>query len=241
LQNSNQNVSDDFLSKRVLRISRNPRKLCLFLGTGFEVEAFGASEKRTPNSSLSFHFRSQRIKPLPHRSGPPQLELSSDGCCGNWRVRISSHNAQTQARWSQPESEPRTIEGRERFMTGTYWTLYIFAVASLVAFMVMRRSGQISKKEAAGYVKSGAVVVDVRSPHEFSSGHLSQAFNMPLDEIEGLLPQKVRDKNRVILVHCRTGLRSKKAKLRLQHIGYKNVFILGSYERAFKIVSGRML
>ncbi len=126
-------------------------------------------------------------------------------------------------------------------MNGTYWTLYAFALFGLIAFMVMRRSGQISKKEAAGYVKSGALVVDVRSPHEFSSGHLSQAFNFPLDELEGMLPQKVNDKNRVILVHCRTGLRSKKAKERLQQIGYKNVFDLGSYERAFRIVSGRML
>jgi len=126
-------------------------------------------------------------------------------------------------------------------MTGTYWTLYAFAVVALIAFMVMRRSGQISQKQAANYVKSGALVVDVRSPRVFSTGHLSQAFNFPLEELEGLLPEKVRDKNRVILVHCRTGLRSKKAKERLQHIGYKNVFILGSYERAFKIVSGRML
>jgi rhodanese-related sulfurtransferase len=45
----------------------------------------------------------------------------------------------------------------------------------------------------------------------------------------------------VILVHCRTGLRSQQAKVRLTSIGYKNVFVLGSYERAFKIVSGTTL
>ena len=126
-------------------------------------------------------------------------------------------------------------------MTVTQWTLYTLAFIALIAFMVMRRSGQISKREAADYLRQGACIVDVRTPREFSSGHLLQALNFPLDELEGLVPERIKDKNRVILVHCRTGLRSKKAKERLESIGYKHVFDLGSYERAFKIVSGRML
>jgi len=123
----------------------------------------------------------------------------------------------------------------------TYWTFYAFALVGLITFMVMRRSGQISQKEAIDYVRHGAFVVDVRSPREFNAGHLSQAFNMPLDDLESLLPEKIKNKDCVILLHCRTGLRSKKAQERLQQIGYKHVFNLGSYERAFKIVSGRMM
>jgi rhodanese-related sulfurtransferase len=126
-------------------------------------------------------------------------------------------------------------------MSITQWTLYLVALVGLIAFMVMRRSGQVSKKEAEDYIRNGACVVDVRSPREFSTGHLLQAFNFPLEELEGTLPQRIKDKNRVILLHCRTGLRSKQAKERLESIGYKNVFNLGSYERAFKIVSGRGL
>lgn len=125
-------------------------------------------------------------------------------------------------------------------MTVAQWTLYILAFVGLVSFIVMRRSGQISKKAAADYMKQGACVVDVRSPREFSSGHLLQALNVPLEELS-MLPQRIKDKNRVILVHCGTGLRSKKAKAHLAHIGYTNVFDLGSYERAFKIVSGTPL
>ncbi len=121
------------------------------------------------------------------------------------------------------------------------WVIYCVVLAGMVALIVMRRAGQIPAKEAAEYVKDGAIIVDVRSPEEFSSGHLSQAFNMPLDGIEGTLPNKIKDRSQVILVHCQTGLRSKKAKDRLNQIGYKQVFDLGSYERAFKIVSGRHL
>jgi rhodanese-related sulfurtransferase len=121
------------------------------------------------------------------------------------------------------------------------WAIYFVVLVGLVAVMKMRRSGQVSSKDAVEYVKDGAIIVDVRSPQEYSAGHLSQAFNMPVDQIEMLLPNKIKDKDRVILVHCQSGLRSKKAKERLNQIGYKQVFNLGSYERAFKIVSGRSL
>lgn len=125
---------------------------------------------------------------------------------------------------------------------GTFgWAIYFVALVFVVGFMFMRRSGQVSVKDAAEYVKQGAMIVDVRTPAEYSRGHLSQAFNMPLDEVDSLLPGKVKDRERVILVHCQTGLRSRKAKERLEKIGYKNVYDMGSYERAFKVVTGKTL
>jgi rhodanese-related sulfurtransferase len=126
-------------------------------------------------------------------------------------------------------------------MSATYWVFYILVLGGIVAFMRMRRSGQVPEKEGADLVKRGAMVIDVRTPSEFDSGHLSQAFNMPVDEIQSMLPDKVKDRNRVILVHCKTGMRSKKAKDALTRQGYTNVFDMGSYERAFKIVTGRNL
>jgi phage shock protein E len=121
------------------------------------------------------------------------------------------------------------------------WTLYFVALAVVVGFIFMRRSGQVPVKEAAELVRRGAMIIDVRTPAEYSAKHLSQSFNMPLDEVESLLPNKVRDKERVILLHCQSGLRSKKAKEQLERIGYKNVYDMGSYERAFKIVTGKTL
>ena len=53
--------------------------------------------------------------------------------------------------------------------------------------------------------------------------------------------RQVKDKGKVLLLHCQSGVRSKTAKERLERIGYKNVFNMGSYERAFKIVTGRSL
>jgi phage shock protein E len=126
-------------------------------------------------------------------------------------------------------------------MSTTSWIFYALILLGILALAVMRRKGQISTKEATELARHGAIVIDVRSPEEYSAGHLSQALNMPLDEIASLLPARVRDKSRVILLHCKTGLRSKKAKTLLDRQGYANVFDMGSYERAFKIVSGRSL
>jgi len=126
-------------------------------------------------------------------------------------------------------------------MSSTSWILYALILTGILAFAIMRRKGQISTKEGTELARHGAMVIDVRSPEEYSAGHLSQALNMPVDEIASLLPSRVRDKSKVILLHCKTGLRSKKARSLLVNQGYSNVFDMGSYERAFKIVSGRNL
>src|SRR3569833_2906610 len=119
------------------------------------------------------------------------------------------------------------------------WVGFIIVLVLALAYMLMKRSGQISSKEAGEYLRNGAMLIDVRSENEFDSGHILQAYNMPLDRIDVLVPSEVRDKNKVLLLHCSTGVRSGMAKKKLEEMGYKNVFNLGSYERAGKIVMGR--
>jgi phage shock protein E len=115
-----------------------------------------------------------------------------------------------------------------------------FVLLGLTAgYTYFKRSGQISSKEAAEYLKDGAMIIDVRSPSEFASGHLMQAHNMPLDRIDVLAPSTVSDKNKILLLHCASGIRSNMAKRKLVELGYKNAFNLGSYQRAEKLVSRR--
>jgi phage shock protein E len=119
------------------------------------------------------------------------------------------------------------------------WVAFIILMLLALAYMYMKRSGQISSKEAVEYLRNGAMLIDVRSVNEFESGHILQAHNMPLDRVDLLVPTAVKDKNKVLLLHCSTGVRSGMAKKKLEELGYKNVFNLGSYERAGKIVMGR--
>jgi len=116
---------------------------------------------------------------------------------------------------------------------------FLAVLALLVVYMLMKRSGQVSPKVAAEYLRNGAMVIDVRSLNEFESGHILQAYNMPVDRIDIIAPAAVKDRNKVLLLHCSTGARSALAKKKLEGLGYKNVFNLGSLERAGKIVMSR--
>src|ERR1039458_3205566 len=118
------------------------------------------------------------------------------------------------------------------------WTPSVIALLVVVTiYSIWKRATQISTKRAVAYLKDGALVIDVRSSAEFSSGHLSNAINLPLEEIETALPRRVKDKDQVLLLHCQSGMRSGIAKSRLTGLGYANAFNLGSYARAARIVS----
>lgn len=70
------------------------------------------------------------------------------------------------------------------------------------------------------------VILDVRTEEEFNTGHIKDSLNIPYDEIDENINL---DKNKVILVYCRSGVRSKKAYSSLKSLGYK-VIDMGSYE-----------
>ncbi len=119
------------------------------------------------------------------------------------------------------------------------WTTALIILAFVVVVFMLKRAGQISPKNALAHLKNGALVVDVRSSAEFNSGHLPNAINFPLAEIETVLPRRVKDKNQLLLLHCQSGMRSGVAKKKLQALGYPNAFNLGSYGRAARVVSSR--
>ena len=116
------------------------------------------------------------------------------------------------------------------------WTVLLIIAAAVAFVFMLKKSGQIPAAEALHFLKQGALVIDVRSAGEFNSGHLAQAINMPVDEIETVLPARVKDKNQVLLLHCASGMRSGVARQKLKKMGYTNAFNLGSYGRAESIV-----
>jgi phage shock protein E len=118
-------------------------------------------------------------------------------------------------------------------------TELIAAIAAIVAVtLLLKRAGLISPRDARAYLKSGALLIDVRTAGEFSTGHLPDAINLPLGEIQTSLPGRVADKTQVILLHCQSGMRSGLAKRKLNRLGYSKAYNLGSYGRAAQIVTG---
>jgi phage shock protein E len=115
--------------------------------------------------------------------------------------------------------------------------LVALVVLVLTVWRLTARAG-LAPELAREHLAKGAMLVDVRTPEEFQAKHLPQAINIPLAELAVRLPQEVPDKGRVILLHCRSGARSARAEQQLRALGYTNVFNLGSYSAAEKIVRG---
>jgi len=116
------------------------------------------------------------------------------------------------------------------------WTTVFILVGIVVIFYWLKRRSQVSDKDAKTYLQNGALVVDVRTPAEFNSGHLPGAINVPMDQIERQLPRRIKDKNQALLLHCQSGMRSGIAMKQLKRLGYVKTFNLGSYSRAARIV-----
>lgn len=119
------------------------------------------------------------------------------------------------------------------------WSAVAIFVAVIFLFILFKRAGQIAAKDAQTHLQNGALIIDVRTPGEFSAGHLPKAINLPLDGIETSLPRRVKDKSQTLLLHCQSGVRSGMAKRKLTALGYANAFNLGSYGRAARILKSK--
>jgi rhodanese-related sulfurtransferase len=66
-----------------------------------------------------------------------------------------------------------------------------------------------------------AVVVDVREPEEFASGHMTGAKNVPLNQLEEKLTAAVKNKTVPLLLVCATGARAQRAVAIAKKLGYE--------------------
>ena len=71
------------------------------------------------------------------------------------------------------------------------------------------------------------IVVDVRTLEEYNEGHIPNAISVPLETIENEAEAKLKNKDALILVYCRSGRRSREAALKLIEKGYTNVIDFG--------------
>ena len=71
------------------------------------------------------------------------------------------------------------------------------------------------------------VLLDVRTPEEFSDKHIPDAINIPNETIGTEEIPELPDKAQLILVYCRSGNRSKQASDKLVRLGYTNIVEFG--------------
>lgn len=74
------------------------------------------------------------------------------------------------------------------------------------------------KPDFKSLVKSGAIIVDVRTKGEFETGGVKGSINIPLDTISSKI-ESLKKKQKPVITVCRSGARSGSAKKILQHHG----------------------
>ncbi len=72
------------------------------------------------------------------------------------------------------------------------------------------------------------LIIDVRSPGEFASGHVRGSINLPLDHFAQAIEQVVPDKLAIVILCCASGGRSGMACNFMQQMGYQQVSNGGS-------------
>ena len=84
---------------------------------------------------------------------------------------------------------------------------------------------QITPEEAKKIMDSGEehIILDTREQDEFDEEHIAGAILIPYTEIENKAEEMLPDKDKLILVYCRSGRRSKIASESLAKLGYTNV------------------
>ena len=91
--------------------------------------------------------------------------------------------------------------------------------------------GKNKVKEA---IKKGAIIIDVRTPHEYDNGRIPHSINIPVDRISASI-ERIKSMRKPIIVVCNSGTRSGQAKDILKAAGLQDVHNGGSWESVLRI------
>ena len=77
------------------------------------------------------------------------------------------------------------------------------------------------KKEVIG---KDVQLIDVRSPEEYNSGHIDDAVNIDINQVD--FKEKIQgfDKNKPVYIYCHSGGRSNKASKIMEELGFKTIY-----------------
>jgi len=100
----------------------------------------------------------------------------------------------------------------------------LFATSTLAEELKAPLAPSISPAELHRQRESGSapVVIDVRTPEEYASGHIPGAVNIPFDEVAERIAEV--DSSHGVALYCMIGPRARKGESALLATGYEPVF-----------------
>ena len=118
------------------------------------------------------------------------------------------------------------------YITGAAMLVLIIGACASESSDISDSTNYENPKVLADLIAAGEpeyLLVDVRTPAEFHSGHIPTAVNIPVSEIE-TRPIDVA-KQKLVIVYCRSGSRSNRAAGILESLGYTRVVDFGGIYR----------
>ena len=83
--------------------------------------------------------------------------------------------------------------------------------------------GLVTPEQLLSEPPANALVLDVRTPEEFSGGHVPGAINVPHTEVAERLDELGNDRSRPVVVYCERGGRAAQAEAALLAGGFTDV------------------
>lgn len=113
---------------------------------------------------------------------------------------------------------------------GILWGIAVVFTLIAALFMIPSSGGQ-TKLDGKGFVEkfssmSDAVMLDVRTPAEFTAGHIDKAMNVDFENQSFESEIKKLDTSKTYFVYCRSGNRSGRAIEVMKQNGFKNIYEL---------------
>ena len=105
--------------------------------------------------------------------------------------------------------------------TSQFFLTLLIILTILAINPVLAGGGDEEKaRQAWPLIQSGALLIDVRTKEEFDAGHLEGAVNIPWEDTGALIQAIGSDKQRPVVLYCRSGNRSGKSIAILKRQGY---------------------
>lgn len=115
------------------------------------------------------------------------------------------------------------------FFIDNIWLIVLVLVSggALLWPSLQRRGEKVSVLQATQMINQGkALILDVRDPAAFATGHLRDAKNIPLKELPNRLGELEKFKSKSVIAVCQAGVQSSKAAAQLKKAGFNEVFSL---------------
>lgn len=109
----------------------------------------------------------------------------------------------------------------------------IGAFAAVLTYLVINEvrrkssSREIGPKDAVRMINDeNAIVLDIREPGDYKAGHIIDAKNIPSARLSEEVENVSVDKNRPVIVYCKSGMNSQSACGKLRAAGYTRAYYL---------------